>query len=285
MAPAREAERSAASTFAFDEIDGEHHRITFGLDLPDEAVGDAVFGGMILGCAAHAAGLSCPDRPLASLHVHFLRPVPERVPVDFVAQPLRDGRRIAHRRVEVRADGKLRAELRAAFARVDPAGPALAGRREMRGVPAPETLKSEVEVAREEGWGDDPYTPPIEWRWVGRPWVALPGEPSSYQGWVRPVERIGESPGLQAAMIAFLSDFHVHWPVARLGGVDFSPAGYSSLDSAIWIHRDGAWDDWWMIESECDVGFGGRAFTRRRLYRRSGELVASMAQEALLPGT
>ncbi len=59
---------------------------------------------------------------------------------------------------------------------------------------------------------------------------------------------------------------------------------YTSLDQVVWLHRNLWWDDWWLLTSESDIGHAGRALTRRLLYTRDGRLVASMAQEQLIPG-
>lgn len=80
-----------------------------------------------------------------------------------------------------------------------------------------------------------------------------------------------------------MSDFHSHWPVARKLRRNFEPVGFASLDQLVWIHRDLAWDDYWLLTSENDVTHAGRAFTRRTVHAADGRLVASMAQEALVP--
>ena len=49
------------------------------------------------------------------------------------------------------------------------------------------------------------------------------------------------------------------------------------------LHRDLPWDDWRLITTECDVAHGGRALSRRMLFTPDGRLVASMAQEQLIP--
>ena len=88
---------------------------------------------------------------------------------------------------------------------------------------------------------------------------------------------------MNAAAIAYLSDYHSHMSVARKLGKHFEPRAYTSLDQVIWLHREVHWDDWWLFVTECDIASGGRALTRRALYTRDGLLVASMAQEQLIP--
>ncbi len=273
--------QSADEAFPIERIDGDHHRVVIEAhpaDPPDVPA----FGGFVLGAAARAAGRSCPDRPVASLHMLFLRPVPVGVPVDLRVERVRDGRRVAHRSVGVHAGGKLCAEMRTTHATPEPDRLDLVGSRPVDDLPRPEELPSAEEVARQEGW-DGWGTDPLEWRWVGRPWDVPAGTAEPYHAWVRPRRPIADEPGLQAALVAFFSDYHSHWPVARLVGGRYEPVGFASLDTAIWFHRDVAWDDWWLITSRCDVGHGGRAFSRRQVHGRDGRLVATMAQEALIP--
>jgi acyl-CoA thioesterase-2 len=82
---------------------------------------------------------------------------------------------------------------------------------------------------------------------------------------------------------AFLSDYHSHMSVARWLGCFAEPRFYTSLDQSLWLHRDLAWDDWWHLSTEGVVAHGGRALTRRSLHARDGRLVATMAQEQLIP--
>jgi acyl-CoA thioesterase-2 len=147
---------------------------------------------------------------------------------------------------------------------------------------SPETLPSEEEVARTEGWSEW-VGGPFEWRWLGTPWRPGPGETSRYAAWVRPRLGLGDDPALHAAAVAYLSDFHSHWPVARKLGAHFEPFGFTSLDQVVWLHRPSPWRDWRLLVSACDVAHAGRALTRRWLHARDGALVASMAQEALIP--
>jgi acyl-CoA thioesterase-2 len=245
------------------------------------------FGGATLGCATLAAARTCEGWPLHSLHTYFLRPVPAERPVELVVENLRDGRRFAHRRVQVRAEDRLRCELVASFA-----GPGEGVEYQdatLDPPPAPpEDLPTEEELARAEGRSPEspgPFGGPLEWRWIGVPWrLEAPQQRSRYRAWVRPRFPLPEDRALNAAAVAFLSDYHSHFSVARRLGGPFEPQGFTSLDQVLWLHRDLPWDDWRLITTESDVAHAGRAFTRRTLHARDGRLVASMAQEALVPG-
>jgi acyl-CoA thioesterase II len=244
------------------------------------------FGGVTLGCATLAAALST-DRALHALHAWFLRPVPVDRPVELVVERVRDGRRFAQRRVTVQSEGRRVCELLASFAL---AGPGFDAQDDAlgAGVPAPESLPSEQEIARQEGWdlaAPGPLGGPLEWRWVGgSPWrLQHPAPRSRYGAWVRPRFPLPPERAWRASALAFLADYHSHMSVARWLGKVGPPLGYTSLDQSLWLHRDLAWDDWWHLTTEAVVAHAGRALTRRALHTRDGRLVATMAQEQLIP--
>jgi len=243
------------------------------------------FGGVTLGCATLAAARTC-EFSLHSLHVYFLRPVPMDRPVEFVVSRVRDGRRFAHRRVEVRDGERVCCELVASFA-APSRGFEYQEPAHGLAPPAPEELPSEEEIAREEGWDLEkpgPIGGALEWRFIGgTPWRPEGArEASLYRGWVRPRAPLPEDPALQAAALAFLADMHSHMAVARRLGAHFEPTGYTSLDQMLWIHRADPWNDWRLLTTVSDVAHAGRAWTRRTLHARDGGLIASMAQEQWL---
>jgi acyl-CoA thioesterase-2 len=267
-----------AQRFALQDLGDELFQVVFEQDHPGP-----VFGGDILGCATRAGALSVDDKPMTSLYMRFLRPVFPNQPVDFRVERTRDGRRLAHRRVIVELGGKACCELVLGFARAAE-GPDRAGHIDVSAWPSPDELPSEAEVARAKGW-DQHWLSPFEWRWIGDVFDPRPGESSTYHSWVRPRSVIGAERALQASAIAYLSDFHSHFSVARLRSAEdrFEPMGYTSLDTVIWLHRDRPFAGWRLLVTECDVVHAGRALTRRQLYGDDGALIASMAQEALIP--
>lgn len=243
--------------------------------------GGSTFGGEILGSAVLAAAHTCDGRPLHSLHGSFLRRVPPETPLELHVARLTDGRRFARRRIDIRLDDRLLCEATASFT-ASGSGAEFQELTVDDDVPQPENVATEAEVARAAQWTR--WEPgPLEWRWIGTPWKTDQAAPSRYLAWVRPRFAISTEPGPQAAALAFLADYHSHWPVSRRLGGSFEPDGFVSLDQALWIHQDQPWDDWRLLISECDVAHGGRALSRRTLYLRKGRLVASMAQEALIP--
>jgi acyl-CoA thioesterase-2 len=276
VAAARPWERSLAEALAIEPVGAD----VFRAELDG-------FGGVTLGCATLAAACTAGGRSLHSLHAYFLRPVPAQQWVELAVERVRDGRRTAHRRVRIRHGERLLCELVASF--TTPGEGAEYQDARVEAAPPPEDLPSEDEVARAEGWKRDepgPLGGALEWRWIdGTPWSdPRPDTPSRYRAWVRSRGALAPDPPLQAAALAFLSDYHSHMSVARRLGGRFEPFGYTSLDQALWVHRDLAWDDWRLLVTESDVAHAGRALTRRALHTRDGRLVASMAQEQMIPG-
>lgn len=239
------------------------------------------FGGFTVGCATLAAARTAPGLSLHSIHTSFLRPAPTERPVALQIRTISNGRRFARRCVEIREGEKLLFHLLASFA-APSEGPELTDG-EPPDAPPPESLPTAREVAEREGW-DHFEDRPIEMRWVGRPWsVDGPSDSSHTQVWVRP--RVAPSDdSLRAAGICFLADFHSHWPVARKLGEHFEPESYTSLDQSVWIHRSDPWDDFWLLSSRTPGAHAGRSLGHRTLHTRDGRLVASMAQEAIIPG-
>lgn len=268
--------RSLEELFGVERIGEDRFRTRL------EGFGGRSFGGETLGCATLAAARTCEGRALHSLHASFLRPVPAETPIELRVERQRDGRRLAHRRVRIEFRDRLCSDFSLSFA-APGGGPEYQDARLGADPPTPETLASDEEVARNEAWTD--WRPgPMEWRWIGTPWRPASDEPSRYAAWIRPRSPLPHERGLHEAAVAFMSDMHSHWSVARKLGEHFEPHGFVSLDHALWLHRDLPWDDWRLLVTESDVAHAGRALTRRTLYTREGVLVASIAQEALIPG-
>jgi acyl-CoA thioesterase-2 len=244
----------------------------------------AAFGGDAIARATLAAALDCEGKHLHALHASFLRPVPAAVPLRIRVEALSEGRRLARRRVRVERDERLLCDVTASFAS---AGEGV-GWQELApppGVPAPEELRSDDEIAREEKWESwNIEHEEIEWRWVGRPWEATtgPGESSVWLAWVRPRVPLPDDPSLHAAALAYLSDHGSHWCAARRVGAAFDWAAFASAEHALFVHRPLLWDDWWLLTNAGDVASDGRAFWRREVFARDGRLIASIAQHGLV---
>jgi len=238
------------------------------------------FGGETLGCAARAAALSCPDKSVHSLHAHFLRPLAGQG-IDLEVERVRDGRRLAHRRVRGGLPERPGFEAMVVLG-AERDGHAFQDVRVPEAFARPEDWPTDREQA--ETAGEEAFDGPFAMRWCGLPWDdPVPGRRAEYHCWVRPRHPLGDDPALEAGVLAYLSDYHSHLPLARQLGGGFDTFGFTSLDTSLWLHVALPWHDWRFLHSECDGATAGRALTRRRLFARDGRLVATMAQEALIP--
>jgi len=239
----------------------------------------ASVGGDMLARAALAAAATCEGLQLRSLHASFLRPVPPRLRLALRVEPLADERDGALRQVRIEGDGLL-CQVVASFA---PPGDGLGYQDATPGadLPAPEDLPSTMEQARAEGWTEYARGP-IEFRRARpRVWPDPTGDTSgAHVEWMRPRAPLGDDPRLQMAALVFLADFYSHWAFERRVGNGFAVDRFRTLDLALWVHRSVRWDDWWLMETISEVAQAGRGLSRRRIFTRDGELVASTVESA-----
>ena len=210
----------------------------------------------------------CEGRALHSLHAYFLRRVPPDVTIELRVERLSDGRRLAHRRVQIRLEDRVLCEVSASFTTAQD-GVAFQEVAMDPGVPAPEALLPDVELAKIEGWPGPP--PPVEWRWIEYPSrVMAPGEAPLCRGWARPRTPLPDDPRLHAAALAYLSDWASQGAVERRYARGFAHERFVSLDHAVWLHQPARWDDWLLVTTRSDIAADGRALTRREVYTQSG---------------
>jgi len=238
------------------------------------------FGGTTLGCAVLAAAHDCEGRALHSLHAYFLRRIPPEVPVELAVEKLSEGRRLAHRRVQLRCDGRIVCEVSASFCTPQD-GVAYQDGGPTPEAPPPEALMPDEELAKIVGW--EPPPPPIEWRWIEYPeLLRRPDEAPLCRGWARPRRPLPDDPRVHAAALAYLSDWASQGAVQRRFSPGFAPERFVSLDHSIWVHEPARWDDWWLIDVKSPIASAGRSLSLREVYTREGRRIATIAQEALI---
>ena len=225
---------------------------------------------------ATLAGAPARGAAPAAAQAIFLRPVAPDVELTLSCDALAPDRT----RVAVREGDALVAEVQLRFG---PAGDGISYQSAAPepGLPAPESLPSEAEVAAQEGWSEFAVGP-IESRRI-TPYVPVKDhEPAVWLGWLRPRAPLGDDAHLHAAALAFVSEYRSHWAVERRLGADFPRTEITVLDHALWVHRAERWDDWWLVRTSSEIGVAGRCLSRREIFTRGGALVASAAWEAAL---
>ncbi|HUE96539.1 MAG TPA: acyl-CoA thioesterase II [Longimicrobiaceae bacterium] len=249
-----------------------------------------VFGGRVLAQALVAARRTLEeDREAHSLHGYFILPGDVSAPIVYFVDRLRDGKSFTTRRVTAIQHGRAIFNMAASF-QIAEGG--FAHLPQMPEVPPPESLRSELEMIRE--MADrfperlrEIYTQdrPIDFRPVDPvdPFQPEP-RPALKHVWLRGLGDIGPSQVMHQAVLAYASDYGLLSSALLPHGLSLQMRRLqaASLDHCMWLHRPFRADDWLLYEMESPTAGGARGFTRGSIFSRSGELVASVAQEGLL---
>jgi acyl-CoA thioesterase II len=248
-----------------------------------------VFGGQVIGQALVAAYRTIEDRAAHSLHAYFLRAGDPKVPIIYEVDRIRDGNSFSTRRVVAIQHGQAIFSMAASFHRHEEG---LIHQAKMPDVPQPEALPSEAEL-KEHLVGRLPeplkaywqHERPIEIRPVDLSRYTSPGKrTASQQVWIKATGELGDNLACNQCVLAYASDFTLlDTALIAHGRFVFDPSlMLASLDHAIWFHRPFRIDDWLLYSQDSPSSAGARAFCRGTLFTRSGELVASTAQEGLV---
>jgi acyl-CoA thioesterase-2 len=102
--------------------------------------------------------------------------------------------------------------------------------------------------------------------------------------WFRPIEAVPGDDALHAALLAYVSDYHLLAAALVRHKVAPGRSGIvlASLDHAMWFHRPVSLDDWLLYVTDSPSASGSRGLARGSIFDRSGELIASTAQEGLM---
>jgi acyl-CoA thioesterase-2 len=248
-----------------------------------------VFGGQVIGQALVAAYRTVNSRIAHSLHGYFLRPGDPAVPIIYNVDRIRDGGSFSTRRVVAIQHGQPIFSMAASFHKPEEG---LCHQMQMPEVPPPEELPSEAEL---KACLIDRVPPQVKAYWDHeRPIEIRPVDLSRYlspekrapsqQVWIKATGTLGDDLALNQCVLAYASDFTLlDTALIAHGRFVLDPKlMLASLDHAIWFHRSFRADDWLLYAQDSPSSGGGRAFCRGTLFTRSGELVASTAQEGLV---
>lgn len=255
--------------------------------------GKSVFGGQVAGQAMVAAARTVAPKQLAhSMHGYFLRPGDMEAAIVYEVDNIRDGRSFATRRVQAIQHGRPIFSMLASF-HIAESG--FTHQISMPDVPDPETLVSHDELRHE--WVDALDRVPESLREaVGReiavdmrpvdPWNMLdPDKREPHQNiWFRAKTSLPDDPSLHRAVLTYASDFNLLVTSLFPHGVSFFTPGMqmASIDHAIWFHHNPQVDDWLLYSMDSPGAQDARGLSRGLIFNRTGELVASVAQEGLI---
>ena len=249
--------------------------------------GDSLFGGhFIAQCLAAAEATVADDRQARSLHAYFLRPGDVDQPLTIAVEAVRDGRSFSWRQTVARQHGKELFHMLASY-QVPAESPEYARPQAPRTPPPEDVALTYGEfTSRETGGG--PWHGvdwPMEVRYVNPP-DAPRGRPitGNQLMWMRMSGRLGDTPGLHHAGLAYLSDATLVDQVMLPHGLRWQDDDFegASLDHAMWFHRFARADEWLLYEQVVESTGGGRGLARGYFYDRAGVLVATCMQEGLM---
>ena len=249
-----------------------------------------VFGGQVIGQALVAAQRTVDDkRRVHSLHGYFMRPGDPKVPIIYEVDRIRDGRSFTTRRVVAIQHGHAIFSMSASF-QISEKG--LEHFIEMPKVAEPETLMSEKKLAEQfidhapenvrKYWQRER---PIELRPVNLTHYISKEKLEPVQNvWMRATGELPMNPAIHEAVLAYASDMTLlDTALYPHGRAIFDPKiQVASLDHSMWFHRPLNMRDWHLYAQDSPNSSGARGFTRGGIYTRSGELIASVAQEGLI---
>lgn len=248
---------------------------------PDTFVGSSqpspqhrVFGGQLLAQSVIAAGHTVRDSSaIHSLHAYFVRAGDPAEPIEFTVDRTRDGRSFAARRVEAAQYGKTIFQLLASFQEPD-TGPS--HQDALPAVPEPDSLPPRHPFGSPGG--------PIEARRVPEGAEGRPDGRVRSAVWVRLTDELPPDPLLHTALLAYLSDYSIMHATLRAHSLkrDGRRVKTASLDHAMWFHGPASVDGWLLYDTVSPAAGGARALGVGRLFSRSGRLLATTGQEALI---
>jgi acyl-CoA thioesterase II len=256
--------RTIAVQLALDEIGPD---VYVGASDPHDG---RVFGGLMIAHALRAAHLTVPDGRIAhSLHSAFVRAGRSDEPLRYEVERTHEGGSYSTRRVVAHQAAGVAFLLTARF-QVPEDGP------DYQTAPDPVGLQPEqLPVGRY----DSPW---FESRDVA---ADEPGHPPHARAaWFRSRSVLPDDAALQQHALAFLTD---HGPTRavrqpHLEGYDTERRLSVSLDHAVWFHRPAMVEEWLLYQLVPASTSGSRGLAIGTVRTAGGELVATVAQEAML---
>ncbi|MDG1040343.1 MAG: acyl-CoA thioesterase II [Polaribacter sp.] len=251
-----------------------------------------VFGGQVLAQALSAAHNSVTeDRVLHSLHSYFLEAGDLKIPITYLVNNMRNGGSFSTRRVTAKQNDKTIFILSASFHKKEK------GHEHQQAIEKnikqpeellswtdmltqlgdflPKKLKSFLEIER-----------PIEFKptTIVNP-LDLKDLPPFSDVWFKVKGScLNAKLALKQQILTYISDYNILnatlYPNASTA--NYGNTQMASLDHSMWFFREFDLEDWMLYRTESPNAFGARGFARGNIYTRSGDLIASVAQEGLI---
>ncbi|WP_018143216.1 acyl-CoA thioesterase [Alloscardovia criceti] len=260
-----------------------------------------VYGGQVIAQSVMAASQTVEDRLPHSLHGYFISPGDIQQDVLFDVENLRDGRSFSSRRVNVtQEEGTILTSI-ASFQKPHQEGVDFADPMP-EGVPSPENLRSSKELmapfakhspfahyyAHESPFDIRHVTTSVLLGRATRKDSTEETEDSPESGkqmvWMKADGYADVDQTMQRALLALGCDQIMLEPIVRRAGIDFTTPGlsYASLDHSMWWYRSVDINKWHLYVQETPTAAHGRGLSLAKVYDLEGNLVAQMAQEAMI---
>jgi acyl-CoA thioesterase-2 len=249
-----------------------------------------VYGGQLLAQALVAAGVTASEKAPLSMHAAFVRAGTPGHPLEVVVDRVRDGRSMATRHVTVLEGDRPLLTAIVSFREGDAGGPELAAD------PPPAAPPEDVPLLQDWARQLPPETAEYGRHWIEQPppvEMRLPEAPCFMGGslagptrshWMRAPRDVGDDRLLNAALLAYASDFFLMDMVFHAHPATGGPgrANGLSLDHAVWFHRPVQFDRWHLHTQETVAISGDGGLTRGAIHDAEGHLVATVMQEVLV---
>jgi acyl-CoA thioesterase II len=246
------------------------------------------FGGQMMAQSFVAASRSLHHGIAPSaLSMHFITGGDPAKDLEFHILRLRDERRFANRRVDVRQDGELLATAMISYLN---GGRGLEHGIEPPEVPDPAGLPKIGELLR--GYeGTVPHfvdaLRPIEWRYTNDPaWVMRDkGERLEHNRvWLKTEGPMPDDPVLHGAALVYSSDTTVLDSIITTHGLSwgFDRIFAVTMNHSVWFHRPVRFDEWVLYSTSSPVAAESRGLGTGHFFDRSGQLLATVVQEGIV---
>ena len=246
------------------------------------------FGGQMMAQAFVAASRTLKhDLPPSTLSVHFIAGGDPERDLEFHVVRLRDERRFANRRVDVKQGDALLASALVSH---------LAGGRGLEhGVEAPD-VPGPLTVPRIDDLlvGYEETVPlfvaalkPIEWRYTNDPaWVMRDkGQRLAHNRvWLKAKGDMPDDPVLHAAAMVYSSDTTVLDSIITTHGLSwgFDRIFAVTMNHTVWFHRTVHFDEWLLYSTDSPVAAESRGLANGHFFDTDGQIVATVAQEGIV---
>lgn len=251
-----------------------------------------VFGGQVLGQSLHAAYQTVPkDRFAHSMHAYFILGGQLGIPIQYEVDSIRDGKSFTTRRVVAKQNGVPIFNMSASFHKNE------------KGVdhqiPMPNLIKPEsLNTSRDEIKVLEKFAPKI----YNRLKSVLPkvfdirsvesfltkysknGSPFDNL-WFKTSEVLNQkNTAIHHQIFAYASDYNLLSTATFPHREELNNKNifYTSLDHALWFHRDFRIDEWLLYAMDSPSASNSLGFARGSIFNKKGELIASVAQEGLI---